>query len=78
MAADPMTWTNPYYGVQHLKETKPGVFATVSDHDSFANAFILNLKSGNGFTPIVERDFSTAAEARTWIEQQAKQLGVSR
>lgn len=71
-----MTWTNPYYGVQHLNGMKPGVFATVSDHDSFAKAYILNLKSGNGFTPIAECEFSTAAEARAWIEQQAKQLGV--
>lgn len=69
-----MNWSKPYYGVQHLSGTKLRTYATVADHGTFANAYILNFNSGAGFTPIVEQDFDTAADARTWLEQQVKQL----
>jgi hypothetical protein len=64
-----MTWTAPYYGVQHLNAQLPrGVQITVMDYGTFATCWV---KPPTGFGGD-EPSFRTAALARAYGEERAR------
>ena len=65
-----MTWTKPYYGVQHLDGVSKAYQLTVTDHGSFSIGYVLHRHSDTPFTAVAEETFKTAAEARAWCERR--------
>ena len=68
-----MTWTRPYYGVQHLKPLPRGWQITVEDWGDWASCWV---KPPGSFKDIREQAFLSSANARAWGEEQAKLLGA--
>ncbi len=69
-----MSWTPPFYGVQHLEHLPKGHQITLVKYDTFVEAYHLF----NSFTPIAEDDFETVDEAMRWGEQQASLFHIKK
>lgn len=66
MTTTPATWTAPFHGVQHLKNTGKASRVSVADYSSFA--LLKCWFPGCGFNPI-ETKHNDAAAARQAGEQ---------
>ena len=72
-AIENMTWTKPYYGVQHLNGLTRGIRQiTVEDRETSASVWALGPQ---GFQPIWEEQCNTAADARVKGEAYAQSMG---
>jgi hypothetical protein len=67
-----MTWTSPYFGVQHLNDTPKGVQITVEDYETMATCSIINFNRERPWTNSVTERFDTAVRAREWGELKAR------
>jgi len=71
-----MSWTKPYYGVQHLNGLIRGIRQiTLTDYGSFVEVWALG---PSGFTPIWEEQASTVTEAQEKAESYARSMGCLR
>ena len=68
-------WTIPFCGVTHIVRDRvlvPFQF-TAFEYETFVEAYVLSLMSGNPFTPVYERTFrgdNALAEAKAWLTHQ--------
>lgn len=64
-----MSWSEPFYGVQHLDGVRKGFQVTVEDRDTWSEAWVVE-----GLRTLAESSHDTPEQARTWAEGQARLL----
>lgn len=67
-----MSWSAPFYGVQHMGGLRPGWRVSMTDRGSVSTAYVI--APGGGFTPCAEHIAQTPKLARQWCEEKARQL----
>lgn len=73
-----MSWSDSYHGVQHRLGIPKRYQATVEDHGTFVDAYILDLQSEQPFSkPLAEIQLDDSAPARDWVDKELQRMGIN-